>query len=80
MQLYDYKCLEKTLKKTVDKIKEVGSVEMNNRMTDQLNRLAELGNEINASEGIVFRYGDKLMKCTGSFAAINQILSLRFQM
>ena len=53
---------------------------MNAKLTNQLNRLAELGNEINASEGIVFKYGDRLMKSTGSFAAVNQILGMRFQM
>ena len=63
-----------------DKVKEVGSAEMNAKLTNQLNRLAELGNEINASEGIVFKYGDRLMKSTGSFAAVNQILGMRFQM
>ena len=71
--------LSDDLKEVVDKVKEVGSVEMNTKLTNQLNRLAELGNEMNASEGIVFKYGDRLMKCTGSFAAINQILGMRFQ-
>ena len=74
------RALSNDLKEVVDKVKEVGSVEMNTKLTNQLNRLAELGNEINASEGIVFKYGDRLMKSTGSFAAVNQILGMRFQM
>ena len=74
------RALSNDLKEVVDKVKEVGSAEMNAKLTNQLNRLAELGNEINASEGIVFKYGDRLMKSTGSFAAVNQILGMRFQM
>ena len=68
------------LEDVVNQIKAGGSAEMNDKLTVQLNRLAELGNQINASEGIVFRYGDKLMKATGSFASVNQILGMRFQL
>ena len=47
----------------------------------QLNRLRKLGdNSLNSAEGIVFVYKGRLMKCTGSFAAVNQILGLRFNM
>lgn len=72
--------LKADLEEVVQKIKSEGSSEMNDKLTDQLSRLAELGNQINASEGIVFRYGDRLIKLTGSFAAINQILGMRFQL
>ena len=63
-----------------DKVRKEGSVELNDKLTNQLNRLAELGDQINASEGIVFKYGDRLMKSTGSFAAVNQILGIRYSM
>ena len=33
---------------------------------------------INAVEGIVFSYKGKVMKMTGSFAPLNRILNLRF--
>lgn len=45
-----------------------------------IQRLDMLNNELNAAEGIVFTYKGRLMKCTGSFAPLNQILGLRFEM
>jgi hypothetical protein len=72
--------LSNDLSNTVAMLKKEGSAEINDTLTTQLNRLSELGNQINATEGIVFRYGDKLMKVTGSFASINQILGLRFRL
>lgn len=72
--------LSKDLEEVVAEVKSKGSAEMNDKLTTQLNRLAELGNQLNASEGIVFKVGDKLMKCTGSFAALNQAINLRFNL
>lgn len=72
--------LSNDLKGVVERVKSSGSTEMNVKLTNQLNRLADLGNQINASEGIVFRVGDRLMKCTGSFASLNQILGMRFKL
>ena len=72
--------LSNDLKNIVEKVKAEGSAEMNVKLTNQLNRLAELGDQINASEGIVFRVGDRLMKCTGSFASLNQILGMRYRL
>ena len=72
--------LRDDLAEVTDKVRKEGSVELNDKLTNQLNRLAELGDQINASEGIVFKYGYRLMKSTGSFAAINQILGIRYSM
>jgi len=72
--------LKSDLDEVIQKVKSEGSADMNDKLTAQLSRLAELGDQINASEGIVFRYGDRLMKLTGSFASVNQIINLRFQM
>ncbi len=72
--------LKSDLEEIVSEIKANGSDELKDKLTVQLNRLAELGNQLNAAEGIVFKYGDKLMKATGSFAALNQAINLRFQM
>lgn len=72
--------LSKDLEEVVAEVKSKGSAEMNDKLATQLNRLAELGNQLNASEGIVFKVGDKLMKCTGSFAALNQAINLRFNL
>ena len=72
--------LSNDLEEVVSEIRENGSVELKDKLTLQLNRLAELGNQLNASEGIVFKYGDRLMKLTGSFASANQILGMRFKL
>jgi hypothetical protein len=45
-----------------------------------MQRLEMLNNELNAAEGIVFTYKGRLMKCTGSFAPMNQIIGLRFNL
>ena len=44
------------------------------KLTRQLYRLEAANGVINSSEGIVFRYNGRLMKLTGSFAPLNQIL------
>ena len=72
--------LSNDIEEIVAEINANGTVELNNILANQLNRLADLGNQINATEGIVFKYNDRLIKCTGSFAAINQIIGLRFKM
>ena len=72
--------LSNDLEEVVNEIRSNGSDELKDKLTLQLNRLAELGNQLNASEGIVFKYGDRLMKLTGSFASANQILGMRFKL
>ena len=72
--------LSNDLKELVSEINANGSDELKDKLTTQLKRLDKLGNKLNAAEGIVFKYGDRLMKCTGSFASVNQILGMRFQM
>ena len=72
--------LSNDLEEVVAEVKENGSDELKEKLTIQLDRLAQLGNQLNASEGIVFKYGDRLMKCTGSFAALNQILNLKYKL
>lgn len=70
--------LSNDLEEVINEVREKGSVELNDKLTTQLNRLAELGNQLNATEGIVFKYDGKLMKATGSFAALNQALGLKW--
>ena len=72
--------LRNDLAETVALVREQGSTELNDKLTVQLNRLAALGNQLNSTEGIVFKYKDKLMKATGSFASVNQILGMRYNM
>lgn len=68
------KKLKNDLEDTVSEIELNGDDEANQKMTRQLQRLE--GMELNASEGIVFRYKGKLMKCTGSFAALNAVIGM----
>ena len=70
-----------TIKKDLDEVMRAidkeGSDEHKAALERNLNRLKGLGDDyINSAEGIVFTYKGKLMKLTGSFAAINQILGL----
>lgn len=68
------KKLKNDLEDAVSDIEVNGDDEANQKMTKQLTRLEGIG--LNATEGIVFRYKGKLMKCTGSFAALNQLLGM----
>lgn len=71
------KKLKKDLEDAVTAIELNGDDEANQKMTKQLTRLEGIG--LNATEGIVFRYKGKLMKCTGSFAALNQAIGLQYK-
>lgn len=69
------KKLKTDLEDAVSEIELNGDDDANQKMTKQLTRLEGIG--LNATEGIVFRYKGKLMKCTGSFAPLNQLLGLK---
>ena len=67
--------LTKDIEDVCDNIEKNGSEEVKQQLDFQLTRLRKLGdNAINHAEGVVFTYKGRLMKATGSFAAINQIL------
>ena len=68
------KKLKTDLEDAVSEIELNGDDEANQKMARQLQRLE--GMSLNASEGIVFRYKGKLMKCTGSFAALNAAIGM----
>ena len=71
--------LRKDLKDIVRDIQSGDNEELNAKLSLQLNKLEKLGNKINPTEGIVFRVGDQIMKLTGSFGVLNQILgSIKF--
>lgn len=75
------KRLQNDIKVVTKDIKETGSEDAQKKLIKQLKRLERLGGDqsINSAEGIVFRYKGKLMKLTGSFASVNQILgSIKF--
>lgn len=67
--------LTKDIEDVCNNIEKNGSEEVKQQLDFQLTRLRKLGdNAINHAEGVVFTYKGRLMKATGSFAAVNQIL------
>ena len=70
--------LKKDMEETVALVKQYGSSQDQEKVEKNLNRLQALNDRYNSAEGIVFTYKGRLMKLTGSFAAINQILGTRF--
>ena len=67
--------LKKDVEDVVNQIEKEGSDEVKTKLEFQMNRLKKLGEDsINAAEGVVFTYKGKLMKLTGCFAPLNQIL------
>ena len=75
------KHLQNDMKLVIDDVKSNGNVDTQTKLIRQLQRLESAGGEtsINSAEGIVFKYKGRLMKLTGSFAPLNQILgSIKF--
>lgn len=70
--------LKNDMTEVIELVKQSGSTEIQDKVEKNLNRLQALNNKYNSAEGIVFMYKGRLMKLTGSFAAINQILGARF--
>ena len=69
--------LKQDLKNVCDTIEKTGSDDVKTQLEFQMNRLRKLGDDaINSAEGVVFVYKDRVMKVTGSFAALNQILGI----
>lgn len=69
--------LTQDLKDTIADVRKNGSAELNNKLGVQLSRLGDIADvNINATEGIVFSYKGKLMKLTGTFGFLNQILGI----
>jgi len=55
---------------------ENGDPDMVSRMMSQMERIGSNG--INAAEGVVFTWKGKLMKLTGTFGALNQIIGMKY--
>lgn len=70
--------LHKQLRDEADKIMKSGDVKQIDKVKSELERLERIGGieSIIPTEGIVFRYNGKVMKLTGTFAAINQLLGI----
>lgn len=67
--------LRQNIEDTKKEIMQGDDEKAKNELMYQLGRLSDY--DINATEGIVFRYKGRLMKMTGTFAAINRIAGLR---
>lgn len=72
--------LQDDMRKVVKDVKANGSRTAQTKLVRQLKRIESLGGDqsINSAEGIVFRYKDKLMKLTGSFAPLNQVINVKY--
>lgn len=69
--------LKKDIEDVCNQIEKDGTEDNRIFLDSQLQRLAKLGdNSLNSAEGIVFVYKGRLMKATGSFAVVNQILGI----
>jgi hypothetical protein len=69
------------LKDTAEKIRTAGSPAQIQKLKTELQRLNQLGgvDKIVAAEGLVFFYGGKTYKLTGTFAPLNQILGIFYE-
>lgn len=70
--------LKKELAEVRKQTEESGSEQAREVLRQSVARLENLGNKINAAEGVVFQYKGRLMKITGAFAPLNQWLGVRF--
>ena len=70
--------LQAELESDKEYVEREGTDEMKDVMTRSLQRLSKLNNRLNATEGVVFQYKGKLMKITGAFSALNQLLGIKF--
>jgi hypothetical protein len=73
--------MKKQLDKTIKDVKKSGDVKKINKLKMELQRLNAIGgtDKIVPNEGIVFVYGGKTFKLTGTFAPLNQILGLFYE-
>lgn len=70
--------LHNQIRTEAEKIKKGGSEQQINKVMAELDRLDRIGGveSIIPTEGLVFRYKGKVMKLTGTFAAINQLMGI----
>ena len=73
--------MKKRLDKTIKDVQKSGDVKKVKKLKLELERLNSIGgkNKIVPNEGIVFVYGGKTFKLTGTFAPLNQILGLFYE-
>jgi hypothetical protein len=70
-------CVIKELQKDMQDAIDTVEADKKDRVLAQLQRMQDM--QINATEGIVFYYKGQLMKLTGTFAPLNQIVELKYK-
>ena len=70
--------IKKDTEDIIKKIAASDSIDAKEIIEKNMRRLQALGNKYNAAEGIIVMWKGRVMKFTGSFAAINQALGTRF--
>ena len=75
------RAMKKQLDKTIKDVRKSGDVKKIAKLKMELQRLKAIGgtDKIVPNEGIVFVYGGKTFKLTGTFAPLNQILGLFYE-
>ena len=73
------KTLKSTMKDVQTAVENKGDNKQRLKLEQSLARLADVNNELNATEGIVFKWKGRIMKLTGAFAPLNQILGCGFK-
>ena len=75
--------IKQVLRITLNNIKagveKFGDEKQKKKLEVNLARLKEVNDELNTTEGIVFKYKGKILKLTGAFAPLNQALSFDFR-
>ena len=71
--------LRKTLSDIKDAVENSDDEKSKKKLELNLARLAEVDSELASTEGIVFKWNGRVMKLTGSFAPLNQILGCGFK-
>ncbi len=73
------KKIKKQITDIIDITDKQGTESDKDKLEQLLVKLEQTGNIINASEGLVIRYGGRLLKITGSFAIINQMNIIKYK-
>lgn len=69
--------LRNNLDRLIDEIRKDAYQDELDKLERQIKRLESIDYILNSAEGVVFTYKGRLMKLTGSFSALNQIMGLR---
>lgn len=72
--------LGKELEATIASVRASNNPDLISRLATSLDKFRALGSRINNTEGLVFTWRGRMMKLTGSFAILNRIIGLRFEL